>query len=148
LEKLTSAFRTQSETETRQEKIANMAAAANSVEPLLNDYLKTRSEFNDIITEFAETLIRKATAFQSKQSNYQALMRQLDPQPSRDELAISDKARQLASASHFNHPPLEYDQAIALAENLLAAKINKAAQEKRRTEFEALRKEPAKARAA
>jgi len=148
LEKLTSAFRTQSETETRHKKIAKMTASANAVETLLDDYLKTRSDLNDLVAKYAETLIEQATAYQNKQAEYQSIMRDVDPSPTLAELQLSDRARQLASATHLNHEPVEYSDVIALAENQLAARINKTERAARRIEFEARRKETANAQAA
>lgn len=130
-QKLKSAFENQSEAEARREQIKKMADAANAVEPLLNDYLKTRNEFNEIVSEYAKTLIDKATAYRNKQREYQTINAKLEPPAANSEIQINDTARRLASATYFNHPPLEYGEAVALAENLLAAKINKAAQAKR-----------------
>jgi hypothetical protein len=41
----------------------------------------------------------------------------------------------MAAATYFNHPPIEYGEVIAQAENLLAAKINRAAQAERTVKF-------------
>ncbi len=44
----------------------------------------------------------------------------------------------MASATYFNHPPMgTFTEAVALAENLLAAKINRAAQAKRMAQYNA-----------
>lgn len=138
-QRLKSAFENQSEAEARREQIKKMTAAANDVEPLLNDYLQTRNEFNDVVSKYAETLINKATAYRNKQAEYQAINAQLEPPATKSEIQISDTARRLASATYFNHPPLEYSEVIALAENQIAAKINKAAQAKRQAEYNARR---------
>ena len=138
-QRLKSAFENQSEAEARREQIKKMTAAANDVEPFLNDYLQTRNEFNNVVSKYAETLINKATAYRNKQVEFQAINAQLEPPANNSEIQISDTARRLASATYFNHPPLEYSEVIGLAENQLAAKINKAAQAKRQAEYNARR---------
>jgi prefoldin subunit 5 len=130
-QRLKSAFENQSEAEARREQIKKMTDAANDVEPLVNQYLETRREFHDLVCKYAETLINQATAYREKQSQYQLINAQLEPPATNSEIQISDTARRLASATYFNHPPLEYSEVIALAERLLAAKLNKAAQAKR-----------------
>jgi hypothetical protein len=45
----------------------------------------------------------------------------------------------MAATTYFNHPPIEYGEVIAQAENLLAAKINRAAAAKRTAEYNAER---------
>lgn len=135
--KLATTFKGQSEVESRHQIIQTMTAAANDVEPLLDDYLKTRNEFNDLVSKYAEALIEKAQAYRNKQSTFQTLLGGLDPKPSNSELQISDNARRLASATYFNHPPIEYGEVVGLAETMLAAKINKADQAKRQAEYHA-----------
>jgi hypothetical protein len=100
-------FRTQSEADRRHEAIKNAADAANAVKPLLDDYLKTRSEFNDLVSKYAESLIEKAQAYRTKQSTFQKILRELAPLPSNSEMQISDNARHLASATYVNHPAIE-----------------------------------------
>jgi DNA repair exonuclease SbcCD ATPase subunit len=138
-QRLKSAFENQSEAEDRREQIKKMTDAANSVEPLLNDYLQTRNEFNDVVSKYAETLINQATAYRNKQAEYQSIVRELKPTGAEiQESGLEQKTLTMASATYFNHPPMgTFDEAVALAENLLAAKINKAAQAKRQAEFSA-----------
>ncbi len=138
-QRLKSAFENQSEAEARREQIKKMTAAANDVEPLLNDYLQIRNEFNDVISKYADTLIHKAVAYRDKQTEYQAINAHLEPPATNSEIQISDVARRLASATYVNHPRLEYSDVIGLAENQLAAKLNKAAQAKRQADYNARR---------
>jgi hypothetical protein len=142
-QRLKSAFENQSEAEARREQIKKIIAAANDVGPLYDDYLETRNEFNNIIAEYAETLISKAEAYQVKQAEYQKIMSQTNPPVTDAETQLTPIAKRQASATYFNHPPLEYDQVIVLAENLLKAKISTAAQKKRQAEGQALRMEKA-----
>jgi thioredoxin-like negative regulator of GroEL len=137
-QRLKSAFENQSESEARREQIKKMTDAANDVEPLLNDYLQTRNEFNDVVSKYAETLINKATAYRNKQAEYQTIKAQLEPPATNSEIQISDTARRLASATYFNHPPIEYEQAINTAERHLAAKLNRIASNKRTAKYNAL----------
>ncbi len=136
-EKLKSAFEKQSAQEGRAGLIQQMTAAANDVEPLLNDYLQTRIEFNDVVSKYAETLINKANAYQTKQAQFQSINAELKPPASNSEIQIGDTARRLASATYFNHAPLEYGEVISRAENQLAAKINKVERAKRQAEYNA-----------
>jgi uncharacterized coiled-coil protein SlyX len=138
-QKLKSAFDNQSAQERRTELLKQMATAANEVEPLVNDYLQTRNEFNDVVSKYAETLINKATAYRNKQAEYQSIVRELQPTDAEiQESGLEQKTLTMASATYFNHPPMgTFTEAVALAENLLAAKINKAAQAKRQAEFSA-----------
>jgi DNA repair exonuclease SbcCD ATPase subunit len=138
-QRLKSAFDKQFEADSRGELLERMKAAANDVEPLLNDYLQTRNEFNDVVSKYAETLINKATAYRNKQSEYQTINAQLEPPATNSEIQISDTARRLASATYFNHPPLEYSEVIALAENQIAAKINKEARAKRQSDYNSMK---------
>ncbi len=44
----------------------------------------------------------------------------------------------MAAATYFNHPPMgTFTEAVAVAEKLLAAKLNRAAQAKRMAEYNA-----------
>ncbi len=107
--------------EARREAIQTLAAAANEVEPLYNDYLKTRNEFNDIVARYAETLVTKTKAYQSKQFQYQTIIQQLNPSltdAELSELKLSEKAKTLAGTSHINRPPIEYDKVIITAVKL------------------------------
>jgi DNA repair exonuclease SbcCD ATPase subunit len=138
-QRLTSAFGNQSEAEARREQIKKMTDAANDVEPLLNQYLETRNEFNDIVSKYAETLINQATAYQKKQAEFQAINAQLKTPASNSEIQISDTARRLASATFFNHPPLEYSEVISRAENQLGSKLNRIAQAKRQSDYNSMK---------
>jgi uncharacterized coiled-coil protein SlyX len=137
-QKLKSAFENQSAREGRAELLKQMAMAANEVEPLVNDYLKTRSEFHEIVSDYAEKLVRQASAYQNEQAKFQSINAQLKPPASNSEIQISDTARRLASATYFNHAPLgTFDEAVSVAEKLLSAKLNRAAQDKRQAEYRA-----------
>lgn len=134
--RLTSAFGNQSEAEARREQIKKMTDAANDVEPLVNQYLETRREFHELVSKYAETLNNKATAYRNKQAEYQAINAQLEPPATNVEIQLSDTARRLATATFFNHPHIgTFTEAVALAERLLAAKINDAARAKRQAEY-------------
>jgi uncharacterized coiled-coil protein SlyX len=139
-QKLKSAFEKQSAEERRTELLKQMTAAANSVPILVDDYLKTRSEFHEIVADYAEKLIGKAEAYRKKQIEYQSIVGELKPTGAEiQESGLEQRTRTLASATFFNHPALEYGEAIQTAENLLAAKINRAAQAKRQADYNRLR---------
>jgi Cu/Ag efflux protein CusF len=139
-QRLTSAFGNQSAAEARREQIKQMTDAANAVEPLVNQYLETRREFNDVVSKYAETLINQATAYQKKQAEYQAINAQLEPPATYaeiQEIGLNEKTRTLASATFFNHPPLEYGEVIARAESQVASRLNKLARGERVAAFHA-----------
>ncbi len=135
-QRLKSAFESQSEVETRREQIKQMTAAANEVGPLVNNYLKTRDEFHEIVKGYAERLIAEGEMYRSKQAQYRQIVGELEP--TAEEIQTTGLDQQTltrAGATYFNHPPLEYGEPIQLAENLLAAKTNKAEQAKRAAAF-------------
>ena len=138
--KLKASFGMQSEAENRRQTIKIMAESSNQVEPLLNDYLKSRDKFNDIIAKYAATLIEKRKAYQDKQLEYKTALTSLDA-PVTDaesrQSGLDAKACELASRTFFNNPPVEFDRSIVEAENLLAAKLNEAARRTRRTASQA-----------
>jgi hypothetical protein len=138
-QKLKSAFESQSADEQRTELLKQMAITANEVPSLVDDYLKTRTEFHEIVSKYAEELIGKGETYRKKQLEYRAIVAEL--QPTDEEIArcgLEQKARTMAATTYFNHPPLEYGEAIQITENILAAKLNKAAEAKRRAEFNLL----------
>ena len=137
-QRLKSSFEEQSEKENRRVLLKQMALAAKEVEPLFNEYLETRKELNDILADYAQKLIDKTSAYRDKQHEYQSIINQLEPPATEAELSeigIDPKTQTLAKTSYINRPPVEYDQAIVLVEQLLAGKINRAAQAKRNVEF-------------
>jgi len=137
-QKLKSAFENQSAKEQRSELLERMKATANEVEPLVNDYLETRAEFHEIVSKYARTLVDKREAYISTQVEYRSIVSQL--QPTVEEIAqsgLDQRTQTLAATSHINHPPLEYDRAIALAEQTLVAKIGDAARAKRQADYNA-----------
>jgi hypothetical protein len=138
-QKLKSAFENQSADERRTELLKQMASTANEVPSLVNEYLETRTEFHEIVSKHAEKLIDKAEAYRAKQIEYRRIVSDLEPTDAEIEgTGLEQKTRTMAATTYFNHPPLEYGEAITLAENLLAAKLNKEAQAKRRAEFDLL----------
>jgi uncharacterized phage infection (PIP) family protein YhgE len=137
-QKLKSAFETQSAQERRAELLKQMAAAANEVEAGVNQYLETRSEFHTVVSDYAEKLVKRASAYQKKQAEYQSIVSELKPTAAEiQESGLDQKTRTMAAATYFNHEPLEYGEVISRAENQLAAKLNRAAQAKRTAAYHA-----------
>ncbi len=130
-EKLKSAFETQSGEERRAELLREMTTTANAVQAGVNEYLETRSEFHAVVSDYAEKLIKQASAYRSKQAEYQSIVEELKPTGAEIQ-GIEQKTRTMAEARYFNHESTgTFHEAVALAENLLAAKLSKAAQAKR-----------------
>jgi hypothetical protein len=138
-QRLTSAFGNQSEAEARREQIKQMVNAANSVPILVDDYLKTRSEFNLIVEKYAAILVGKNEAYRVQQDLYRSIVRELQPTDAEiKESGLDQMTRTMAATSHINHPPTgTFDEAVSLAEKLLAAKLNKAARSERIAAFHA-----------
>ncbi len=137
-QRLKSAFERQSAEERRGELLKQMATTANQVEPLVNNYLETRTEFHEIVADYAEKLISKGEAYRTKQLEYRAIINELQPTDEEiEESKVDRRTRTMASATYFNHPPLEYGEAVSLAENLLMAKINKQSQAQRIAKYHA-----------
>jgi uncharacterized coiled-coil DUF342 family protein len=131
-QRLKTTFEHQSAAERRAELLKQMATTANQVPTLVDEYLETRTEFHEIVADYAEKLISKGEAYRTKQLEYRAITNEL--QPTAAEIAqsgLAQRTRTMVAASHINHPPLEYGEVIRLTENLLAAKLNRAAQVKR-----------------
>jgi len=139
-QKLKSAFEHQSAQERRTELLKQMATTANEVEPLVNQYLETRSEFHELVSDYAEKLIVKGETYRKKQAEYQSIVRELKPTGAEiQESGLEQKTLTMAAATYFNHPPLEYDQVIKTAEMLLAAKLNRIAQNKRQSDYNSMK---------
>ncbi len=138
-QKLKSAFERQSAAERRAELLKQMAITANQVPTLVDEYLETRSQFHEIVSNYAEKLISKGEAYRTKQLEYRAIINEL--QPTDVEIAqsgLDQRTRTMAAATYFNHAPMgTFTEAVALAENILAAKLNRAAQVKRTAEAKA-----------
>ena len=137
---LKSTFERQSSEERRGELLKQMTAAANAVEPLINDYRETRSELHEIVADYAEKLIHKSETYRDKQAEYQAIVRELKPTGAEiQESGLEQKTLTMAAATYFNHPAIEYDEAIKTAEMHLAAKLNRIAQNKRQSDYNSMK---------
>ncbi len=140
-QKLKSAFERQSIDERRGELLRQMAFAANAVEPLVDDYRRARSEFGLIAAQHAEILVAKAEKYRAKQIEFQSIVRELQLTSEEIlELGIEQKTLTMAATGFINHPPIEYGEAVALAENLLLAKLHKEAAQRRIASAEARQK--------
>jgi uncharacterized coiled-coil protein SlyX len=139
-QRLKSAFEKQFEADSRGELLERMKATAVEVEPLVNSYLDTRNEFNEIVADYAKKLIHKSQTYQNKQAEYQAIVRELKPTGAEiQSLGLEQKTLTMAAATYFNHPALEYDQVIKTAEMHLAAKLNRIAQKKRQSNYNSMK---------
>ncbi len=137
-QRLKSAFERQSAEERRGELLKQMAFAANAVSPLVDDYRRARSEFGLIAAQHAEILVAKAEKYRAKQIEFQSIVRELQLTSEEIlELGIEQKTLTMAATGFINHPPIEYGEAVALAQSLLAAKLDNQARSKRITEAKA-----------
>ncbi len=77
---LQTAFENLSAVEARQALLEKLVTLGNKTEPLLDDYLETKSEFNGIVSEYAEKLVKKITAYRATQKEFHSIFTQLAPE--------------------------------------------------------------------
>jgi hypothetical protein len=131
-QRLKANFLAQSEQESRADDLKRMTDAANSVPLLVDDYQAVRAEFGLIVEKYATILVAKKEKYCTQQRLYQSIFADLDPTP--EEIAdagVPPITRMMAATGFINHPPIEYGEAVALAENLLLAKLHKEASQRR-----------------
>jgi len=153
---LQTAFDTATAAEQRQALLEKLVTLGNKTEPLLDDYLETKSEFHEIISEYAEKLVKKITAYRATQKEFHNAFRQLAPEIENlqwitpelkplysqiidelEKLGLLEKAQKQAINGTFPEPALEYGQSISVAEGILSYKLRKAEQEKETARFNA-----------
>jgi prefoldin subunit 5 len=153
---LQTAFDNLSAVEARQALLEKLVTLGNKTEPLLDDYLETKSEFNEIVSQYAEKLIKKITAYRATQKEFHNAFRQLAPEIENlqwitpelrplysqiidelEKLGLLEKAQKLAINGTFPEPALEYGQTINVAEGILLYKLNKKEQEIEKARFDA-----------
>ena len=153
---LQTAFDTATAAEQRQALLEKLVTLGNKTEPLINDYVETKSEFHEIISEYAEKLVKKITAYRATQKEFHNAFRQLAPEIENlqwitpelkplysqiidelEKLGLLEKAQKQAINGTFPEPALEYGQSISVAEGILSYKLRKAEQEKETARFNA-----------
>jgi hypothetical protein len=153
---LQTAFDTATASEQRQALLDAVVAIGNKTEPLINDYVETKSEFHEIISEYAEKLVKKITAYRAAQKEFHNAFRQLAPEIESlqwitpelrplysqiigelEKLGLPEKAQKLAIHSTFPEPALEYGQSIAVAETILSSKLARKEQQIEKARFDA-----------
>jgi uncharacterized coiled-coil DUF342 family protein len=153
---LQTTFDNLSAVEARQALLEKLVTLGNETEPLINDYVETKREFHEIISEYAEKLIKKITAYRDTQKEFHNTFRQLAPEIENlqwitpelkplysqiidelEKLGLLEKAQKLAINGTFPEPALEYGQSINVAEGILSYKLRKAEQEKETARFNA-----------
>jgi uncharacterized coiled-coil protein SlyX len=131
-QRLKSAFERQSAEERRGELLKQMASSANAVSPLVDDYRRARREFGLIVEKYATILVAKNEKYCIQQRLYQSIFADLDPTPEEiTATGVPQITRTMAATGFINHPAVEYEEAVALAQSLLTAKINKEASQRR-----------------
>jgi hypothetical protein len=153
---LQTTFDNLSAVEARQALLEKLVILGNETEPLINDYVETKSEFNEIVSRYVEKLIKKITAYRATQKEFHNTFRQLAPEIENlqwitlelkplysqiidelEKLGLLEKAQKLAIHSTFPEPALEYGQSINVAEGILLYKLNKKEQEVETARFNA-----------
>jgi uncharacterized phage infection (PIP) family protein YhgE len=153
---LQTTFDNLSAVEARQALLEKLVTLGNETEPLINDYVETKSEFNEIISEYAEKLVKKIATYRAAQKEFHNAFRQLAPEIENlqwitlelrpiytqiidelEKLGLPEKAQKLAINGTFPEPALEYGQSISVAEGILLYKLSKKEQEKEKARFDA-----------
>jgi hypothetical protein len=134
------AFQTASGSEARQKLLEKAKETAVEAEVFHNEYFNMRNDFHDVIRDYAEKLIDKLAAYRGKQNEFGRLADQTKLTfQELEQLGLSAESHQIAVTNYISYQPFEYGAVVALAERLLAEKINRAAQEKRTAEFDKIR---------
>jgi uncharacterized phage infection (PIP) family protein YhgE len=121
---LQTAFDNLSAVEARQALLERLAALGSENEPLLNDYLETRNEFHEIISEYAEKLVKKISSFRTAEKEFHSIFKQLSPIENLQWITLELR-------------PLEYAQSINIAETILSSKLARKEQQIEKARFDA-----------
>ncbi len=130
------AFQKASLSESRQILLEKAKTIAIEVEAVSDEYVEMRNRFNNLIGEYAAKMLDKRILFLVKQKEYRTTYGQIENQsPEKSgqihvelrQIGLTDKARNLATATYESYPPVEFVEVIAIAERLLSNKIERAA---------------------
>jgi uncharacterized coiled-coil DUF342 family protein len=139
-DELHTAFQKASLSEARQTLLKKAKETAIEAESFHNEYLKMRNDFHDSIRDYTEKLIGKLKSYRGKQKEFGRIADQTQLTfKELEQLGLSPESHKIATSSYINYQPFEYGEVVALAENLLAGKLNKAAQAKDKAEFDETR---------
>jgi len=151
-------FDTATAAEQRQAFLEKLVTLGNSTGPLISEYIEIKREFHEIISEYAENLIKKITAYRTTQKEFHSIFKQLAPEIENlqwitpelrpiysqiidelEKLGLSEKAQKLAIHSTFPEPALEYSPSINLVEEILSSKLAGKEQQIEKARFDAAR---------
>jgi hypothetical protein len=135
---LDGAFQKASASETRQALLEKAKVTATEAATFHHEFIETRNKFHDSIRDYTEKTVEKMLAWRGKQKDFGRIAGEngLTFQEL-EELGLTGESYRIATAEYINPTPLEYGVALNTAINFLTAKLDGAAQDKRRAEFEA-----------
>ncbi len=136
---LQDAFQKASASETRQALLEKAKVTAIEAEKFYGEYLDMRNEFGEKVAEYTEKTFEKMKAWRNKQADFKSIEKEIELTV--QELGVGSETYRTATAAHINPTPLEYELSVTAAINQLFTKLDRAAQDKRRAEFEATRAE-------
>lgn len=135
---LRSAFQKASLTENRQSLLEKSKQTAVEAEAIHNEYSEMRNEFHNSVASYAEKLTDKLISYRNKQREFERIGNQIQTGfKELEQIGLSAETFKIVTANYINYPPFEYGEAVAVAERLCAAKLDKAAQAKRTAEYNA-----------
>ncbi len=134
---LDDAFQKASASETRQALLEKAKVTATEAATFHHEFIEIRNKFHDSIRDYAEKTVEKMSAWRTRQRDFERIANETGLTfKELEELGLNQESYRIATANHINPTPLEYGDAVNAAVNVLTAKLDRAAQAKRRSEFD------------
>lgn len=149
-------FNKAADDETRWVLLESAKASAIEAETMLNQYMELRTEFDGIISKFAENLLDKIRNFRNRRSEFLNITEQIEsgstgePTMERNSLiskiddeltaiGVSGETLNLTRTNYLNYLPLKFGEPIATIERIVGSERQKKEQAERRAERQAER---------
>ncbi len=133
---LHTAFQKASLSESRQTAIQQLKKLVVEAELIFTSYLALRTETDAVFAEAAQKLVNKNSDWRKKQSQFAAIAQETGLTTSEIKSLLNDeKAFNLATASNYTVPELDFGYAITAAESILSSELAKAVQSKEQAAF-------------
>lgn len=136
-DELHTAFQKASLSESRQTLLEKAKVIATEAETFHREFIEIRNEFHNSIRDYAEKTIEKMATWRNKQRDFGRIASETGLSFKELEgLGLQAESYKAATAEYINPAPLEYGDALNLAINFLATKLDRAVQAKRKAEFD------------
>jgi uncharacterized coiled-coil DUF342 family protein len=136
-DELHTAFQKASAFETRQALLEKAKVTAVESEKVHTEFISIRGEFNDSIRDFTQKTYDLMAAWRNKQKDFKRIAGETELTfKELQELGLTAESYKAATAEYINPVSLEYGDVLQVALNLLSAKLDSAAQQKRKAEFD------------